>query len=277
MLDIMKQFLAGNATPALQDAIKDAYTILERCNAGDIDFSFEDMLMIDDIVDAGTTIGKMTHFITDLQHGILGTFGVEVDAELTIADLTMFIRAILDIEDYEDSEALVRITMGELRPDESFAEIVALMSHHNADELLYKIERVDASLIRRIQDVASATDDELVTDEERLQRSKYVHMLRRFCHYINSRQLTVVDMIRDGIAVGYPFSVYADQIGRAFEGIVPEHVAKEMIAMALVSSDGINNPTSTIKAHLENYVADLNTITKIDIEVKRLLQGFSRD
>lgn len=277
MLDLLHHFLVGNATPEMSDSITEAYKLLENMNAGDLDFDLNDMLMVDDVVDTNVTMSKIQTYFTTIQHDMLAQYGITMDDEVAIDDLTMVLKAVFELEDYEDTEALLRLTMSDMRADETFAEVLALITHKDAVSLLSLFEEVDTSLIRRIQDIASATDDELVTDEERIRRSQYMHHLQRFCHYINSKELEVVKMLKDGITVGYPYAAYADQIGRAFEGTIPEQVAREMVAMALISSDGHNNPMEVIKGSLEDYVADLNTVTKIHIEVTKLLQGFSRE
>lgn len=277
MLDLLNQFLIGNATPETMDSIRETYTMLEGMHAGDMDFDLNDMLMVDDVVDSNVTMDKLRRYFSTIQHDMLAQFGISVSEDAGIDDMTMMLKAIHDLDDYEDTEALLRITMSDMRADEAFAEVLAMMCHKDAVSIMTLLDEVDASIIRRIQDIASATDDELVTDEERIRRSQYMHHLQRFCHYINSKNLQVVRMLQDGITVGYPYAAYADQIGRAFEGTIPEQVAREMVAMALISSDGHNNPMDVIKSSLEDYVADLNTVTKIHIEVTRLLQGFSRE
>jgi hypothetical protein len=50
-----------------------------------------------------------------------------------------------------------------------------------------------------------------------------------------------------------------------------KYIANELVGMCMISSDASDNPRAAIAAHLEQYVSDMDKITKIDLAVGDLL------
>jgi hypothetical protein len=274
MLDLHRQFIVDNTTPELMVVITNAHEVLTTLGRTDIDDSLEELIMLDSTVEAGETVNEIVNRLRDCQQDMLRQHEVHVIDTAPLALSTHLLRGILAMQDYEDMEAIYRITTSDQDPIDTFAEAMALLTPYNTENLVVSLEEVGTSLVRRMREMAGTRDEELVTDEERVERAKYVSRINQFCHYTRSRHYRLMTLLQSGWSVGYPYVTYADNMGRDFEGILPDQIAKEMIVMALASVDGANNPRIVIKQHLERYIASINVITKVDIEVSRLLQGF---
>ena len=274
MIDLHRQFIVDSTTPELMVAITNAYDILVLMGRNDLDDSLEELIMLDSTVGTGDTVISIVNLLRDCQQDMLMKHEVQIVDTAPLSLGTNLLRGILDLQDYEDMEAIYRITTSDQDPLETFAEAMSLLTPYNPENLMVSLESVGASLVRRMREMAGTRDEELITDEERIERAKYVSKINQFCHYTRSRHYRMITLLQSGWSVGYPYVTYADNVGREFEGILPEQIAKEMIVMALASVDGTNNPRVVIKQHLERYIASINVITKVDIEVSRLLQGF---
>jgi len=274
MLDLHRQFIVENTTPELMVSIQNAHEILVTMGSPNLDDSLEELIMLDHTVETGVTITRIVNLLRDLQQDMLVKHEIQVIENSPLSLTSNLLRGILDVQDYEDMESVYRITTTDQDTTETFAEVMALVTPYNPDNLTVSLESVGASFVRRLREMAGTRDEELVTDEERIERAKYVSRINQFCNYTRSRHYRLISLLESGWSVGYPYVTYADNMGREFEGIIAEQIAKEMIIMALASVDGAKNPRMVIKQHLERYIASINVITKVDIEVSRLLQGF---
>lgn len=274
MLELHHHFIVENATPELQAAIANAHAILVTMGSPDLDDSLEELIMLDHTVESGVTITRIVELMRDLQHNMLRQHEVHLIDQVPLTLTTSLLQGILSLQEYEDMGAVYQIATSDQDATETFAQAMELVTPYNADNLSVSLESVGGSLIRRIREMAGTREEEIVTDEERIERAGYVSKINQFCHYTRSRHYRMITLLQSGWSVGYPYTVYADNIGREFEGILPDQIAKEMIIMALASHDGTKNPRAVIKPNLERYIASMNVITKVDIEVTRLLQGF---
>lgn len=276
MLDLHQQFIAENTSAELSSLLTHAYDVLITLGSPGLDDSLEEIIMLDDTVDVGVSITRITHLLRDLQQDMLRKHDISLVDNVELSQTSNLLSGILALSDYEDMPKIYQIANSDQDPIEIFAELMELFTPYQADNLVMSLEDVGISLIKRVRELAGTREEELITDEERMERAKYVGKVNQFCHYTRSRHYQLVQLLESGWSVGYPYVVYADTIGRGFEGIVPDQIAKEMVIMALASSDGSSNPLGVIKPNLERYIASINVITKVDIEVTRLLQGFDR-
>lgn len=277
MLDLHRQYVVENATPELRTVIERAYAILVTMGSPELDDSLEELIMLDTTVETGVTMTRINNLLRDLQHDMLKQHEVWVVEDAPLSLTTALLEGLLNIQEYEDMGSVYRITTSDQEPADTFAETMTLVTSLEAHNLVMSLEEVGPSLIRRLREIAGTREEEIITDEERIERANYISRINQFCHYTRSRHYKLIELIKGGWSVGYPFTTYADHVGREFEGIIPEQIAKEMILMALASCDGALNPRTVIKPNLERYIASVNVTTKVDIEVNRLLQGFTHE
>lgn len=274
MQDVLSDYLNDAATPEMRDALVAAHNSLERMSLPNYEEGFIDLLMIDDETDEGGTLESIVKLTKSLQFQILQQHEIVLNEDTTLDMLTLFINGILDITEYDD-KIIVRDTasLGGL-PEEVLAELMALVSGRTVEELLFEISHVSASLIARIKEMVSDAQPPAMTEDEQVQVQQHLTLLNRLCGLANTRELDVVKMItKANVSVGMPFAVYADAIGRNLEAMSPVKAANELLGMALISSDGWQTPRAVIKENIEHYISNIDNITKIDIEIGKLLLG----
>ena len=77
--------------------------------------------------------------------------------------------------------------------------------------------------------------------------------------------------------VGYDFNVYLTIIGRDLEDMSVITAAHELIGCALISADGNGNPIGIISKNIDNYISDMDKITKINIEITNIILKLQRN
>jgi len=267
MLDILRQFVSTNTTPETLEAIEDAHDLFDRLEIPNYQQEFESFLMLDDVTDNGSTIEAIYDLTKTMQHQILSDHAMIVDKECQVSLLNIFIRGILDIQEYEDKEEIIRTTELDGSPEEIMADILALVTSLTASELLIHIERVNQFTITRIREIAENKDDLPLDDEQTEEIMKRVSKLNLFCLLVNNYNLKISFLLQHGLQANYPFTVYADMLKDDMEGMTPEQLAMEWYGMGIMSCDGFDNVPAIIKNNIDHYLSDIDEITKITMTI----------
>lgn len=276
MLDILDSYLGSATTPELHNILREAHDYLEQVGRDDIGSYFEELLMTDGDRDDGGTLQAVVQGTQGILHQVLTQHGVTLSADTPLETLTNTLKVLVAIPTYGNTGEVLAIILAENSPGVTFAEIAGVVGHIEVDTFLTYVTEISTALIMKIKELVSVQEEETITEEELLVRRQHVEKLRFYCTFIQREQLEIANMIRDGMPVGYPFKVYADAIGRRFETFPIDKIAYEMYGMALVSVDGMNNPRAIINSNINQYIADLNVITKVDMLVSDLLMKLNK-
>jgi hypothetical protein len=276
MLDILQQYLDENATAECSIVIKDSVQLFEDLTLPDYEEKYEQLIMQNDSLDSGSVLLGIHDITLDLVTQILNEHGLFLVEETPLAIANKFLRAIIEIQVYDNPEDVNNVCLLDDSETVVISELFSLVSEMPVDEMLIHIDRVDASLITRIGELAVLWEGEnLDTDNIELAK-QLVLKLKAFTRFIMSSNLMAVNLLTNGGSAGFPFSFYLDLIGREVEMLKPEYAAKELVAMALISSDGHVLPQIAIRTHIEKYMADSLRVALVDIEVGKLVLGLSK-
>lgn len=276
MLDILQQYLDENATAEGNIVIKDSVQLFEDLTLPDYEEKYEQLIMQNDSLDSGSVLLGIHDITLDLVTQILHEHGLFLVEETPLAIANKFLRAIIEIQVYDNPEDVNNVCLLDDSETVVISELFSLVSEMPVDEMLIHIDRVDASLITRIGELAVLWEGENL-DTDNIQLAKeLVLKLKAFTRFIMSSNLMAVNLLTNGGSAGFPFSFYLDLIGREVEMLKPEYAAKELVAMALISSDGHALPQIAIRTHIEKYMADSLRVALVDIEVGKLVLGLSK-
>lgn len=276
MLDILQQYLIDCAAPEMKDVLVHAIEGLDDMGLTDIYPEYEMILMLDDTVEPGETLDAIIHLTSLYQKRLLAQHTISLSEEAPMSAATDILNAILRIPDFEDKHALINIVSSEKMATESFADILALVTGQPPEKYLVHLHNVGAVLLRRIREKAEEEVKNTSTVEENTDHAEYIHRFKFYLNTIAEQPLLITDMLKANMSVGYPYTQYADLIGRDFEGMYPERAAMEMVGMAIVSSDGKHNIRNTIVSNLEHYITSVQVMTKILMAVDKLIAGLPK-
>ena len=272
MLDILNQYLDTAVTVEMKTVISEAISAFDKIGFETYDNDFESVLLLSDTVNTSDTVDSIVKLIKDFQYDILKNHGIYLNEEASIEMSTLFIVGLMDIQVYNNKAELLKTTQLDLNANEVLAEVIALVCNKNADELLLVIDSVDTSFIGRLKDITDEQETP-VTEEDAIQKQKYAIDIKRFANYVQHK-LQIQTLLTEGLDVGFPFIIYGNITGKDLEEMTVERASAELVGMAIVSSDGANNPLSIIRNSLDTYITNVDKATKIDIYVNKLLMGF---
>lgn len=273
MLDVLEMYLDTAVTPELKDTLVESHKTFERMGLPNYEPGFEELLMLDSNTDSGGTVESIVDLTKSLLHQILLQHEVILNEDTTLTSLNNFTNAILDIAEYDNKTALHDTASLEGSAEEVFAEIVGLVVPVNTDQLLCDIHHIGPAIIQRIKEMAEPHLTPEIDPDEINAHQKYVELFQRFLKVAATEELSVVAMLKNGVSVGYPFSLYISILGRELEVMSHARAARELLGMALISSDGTDKPQQVIKANIDQCISSLDNITKVDIEIGKLILG----
>jgi len=271
MLAILKDYLATAVTTEMNNVIINAHRLFDILEVPDYEKGFEEILMLDDNVDQGSTQTSIIELTKTLQHKVLLEHGITLVEDAQIETLSIFIKGILDIQDYEDNATIMKVASIPGMPEEVFAEILALVTTLTVEELMDSIESVNQLVVTRICNLFSDYDQEQTSEQEQMAQIKYKNMYTLISELYPDAVFSITAYLQNGLDLGYPFLIYINLIGSELEDLPVELAALNLFMICMISEDGIVSPRAVIHEHIQKYIFDIDKITKIDIEIGNLL------
>lgn len=276
MLADLNDYLHDNATPEEVDVIAKALEVFDHIGIEDYDHSFMELLMLANTVGIAETLDRIRLLIAQMQDQVLKQFGVIAIDEINLQQATQLIKGIVEIPGHDDQQEVYRLTQSSLSPEETCAELLYCVSGIPVEQTLIQLEHVTPAFISRIKELAQETltpiDDGII--DSRKEVDYRIQVFTNYRAFLNEPLVFTEKLLEDGITLNLPFITYLSSIGRDIERITDDRAAKECVAMALISSDGLNNPVSTIREYLHEFIADTNKLTRIDIIINDLVLRF---
>jgi hypothetical protein len=275
MLDILRDYLTDAAAPEQVDAISAAHASFEQFGLENYEPEFEQILMLDSQVDGGQTVSSIIQLTQEIQTNILQQHGISLTDSVSISTANTVINGLLEIQTYEDVATLKQLLDSDGSSEELFAMALELVTDQSTDELLTILESVSAFLITKLKDLANR-NDHLLDDDDSQDKAIYVAAFSKFYAFIKAKSLLTMNLLSAGVGPGFPFMVYANALMEQLDDLKPQNAAEELIAMALISSDGIDNPRAVIQANIDHLIPDIDKVTRIDKILSELLLGYNQ-
>lgn len=270
MLDLLDDYLSDAASPELKESIRAAHELFDRYGLDTYEQGFEEFLMTDDAVDTGKTLKDIYDLTRSLQFKILEEHQLVIDEDAPPSVLNIFLDGIKRLENYDQPDVIYSILQQPKDAMELIAECIGQVTGMEVDRLHQYVMNCGPALLQTILSKLDQIHFDL-SDEEIVSRRERVERYQRFIRIAEIKQLKVAYLLEHGMDVGHPVMVYLNVIGNDFEEMEATYIANELVAMCLISSDASDNPRSAIAEHLEQFVSDMDKITKIDITVGDIL------
>jgi hypothetical protein len=276
MLDILRAYLVEAAPPEFVELIDDAHRIFVQMNLPHYEDGFVEILQMNDSIDAGDTVMLINNQTVGILDSLLMERGVTTSETCTLHMKTELMRGLMLLEHFENPQQILDIMYSDVSEVEKVAEALEVVIELDAEEILQSLDDVSPNCIGSLKDLLESQDANELDESEVIFRAQHVEMYTKFREFLAVKTLIMDELFTRGIDICLPFKVYLDVFGRNYEALSPDDAAANLIAMALASSDGMTNPMSAIKPHLESIIADPTQITRIDIRITDLLLRFNQ-
>lgn len=232
--------------------------------------------MVDDETDPGNTVTSVVNLTRTLLQDVLHQHGITLQPHVSLRTHTAVIKGVLDLQDYEGIDDILKTAQRPGDPVERFCELLALVSPHPVEFYLPDIEFVSQMLLQRVIENAEQEQLRAIDEEDRVFRAGLIARFRNFVNFCkrHGNPTPIQQLVHDGVDAGYPFELYIGLIGRDFEEMPIEDAIETLLGMAMLSSDGHHDPEAVIAARLETLVSDADIVMKISVGVRNKLLEF---
>ena len=224
------------------------------------------------------TVGEMTDDIEDLMRDILkdllAQLGVFLSDDAQVLDAYAILEQILLIEDNENIDYIIAVledpsetpedkfyavlnTAGGLLMDEAtYLDTIVKVLPESAQKLLEHM-RSEASTLRPIVDLK----------EQVFIRGTF-EKLKHFIEKVNDRNFFMIERVTEGMALGIPFEVMFQHYGADVLNLDSKEAIYNLYLMALMSTDGQNDPAGFLARNIGVYLPDLARVDLITRTVR---------
>lgn len=196
-------------------------------------------------------------------------------AEHTLpSQVVEFADAMYMVADYEDRDTVFGLLNAEMPTQELAGEILALLTPYSADEAMGLLEQVDESFTASLKGRLTREAEE--PSEEELQScERQIKAYLAYKQVVGGEALYSDRFFQHSGAIGLEFKDYlklyqSDKEGEDLASADPRSIAKDLVGMAFLSSDGVDSPLIVVRKYLSELFADINVTTKIDVAVSKL-------
>lgn len=277
----IQNYFENNYTLELQEVLNKTISLFTRLNL----FSYETYILntLAEITNENSDFigSNFIAYFEGLVVGLEKGFGFRLSEDLTLEQRTDFVRAYVDLEDYIDHEAVVRVLETDMNASEKLAEVVALTGAPHKDILISFICDVDESALETLEQLhlSSAKQEDLENETDAPSAPpEHVKQVKAYILYLSTFPLVFknAQLVRDGYEIGLPFSVYWDKVKGEVTQLDSASFAIEFVGLCLLSKDHWANPYLAYPAIAEEIFDSLNIITSVNIFVQNLIAGFTK-
>lgn len=269
MLDILEDYINTSMTPAQSDMIREANVVFDAFSTylTNVDETYAELLMTDETRDQGETAHLILDVTQDALVYLLGMFGIKVVDGCQIDVMNKMLSGMILIESYENRVEILDIISLDHSPEEILALLLDTLTELTAEDVLLNTESVTLMLLGRIKETLYVRERDLHPGVDVTEIMPYIDRLKHFMKIANVSESIASDCILKGMSPGSTYKSYLSAIGDKLDNSTPKDIARELMALAYISSDGTTNPAGVVNKSLENLLHDLDLITKTGIEV----------
>lgn len=153
MFTSLEQYLGVSASPEQASMILNACRVL--VDAGYVDHAsvLEQELEIADNIQDDLVYGMIRGYLVPLYATQLRGFGIQVNPDATLEQLTSLLEALLCVDNWADPESLYDATLTDADPEDQLAEVLSIVGGQPPENYLMMLDHVSVDLIERIANI----------------------------------------------------------------------------------------------------------------------------
>lgn len=277
--DELRNYLNQVSSPETVQIFDNAVDVLEKYGVPDYMSMFEDVVFNDpNASDVANVDALQLNLMTCINH-LLVIQGLHTSEVATASDVIAIADAMYMLVDYEDRDALASILNGEFPDHEMAGELLALLLPQTVEEVMAMLESVDDTFgetftLRLTQKDVGADSDALAAVD------KQVKAYAKFKSFLGQTSIYPDQFFQHVPAIGLEFSSYlslyqSETQGTDLSAKPVADVASELVGMALLSKEGVDNPLIVVRKHLVELFPDMSVSTRVDVAVSKLIVGLN--
>lgn len=266
MDSLLYDFITQNYNPHLLAWFLEGYQILAEYYEHSYGDEFVAAMAYEDD-DVATLQDRINSIMNRKLLEILEQHGVHVFPEATPEAILALCATLLRIQHLEDYEP-VALVMESLQDDVTkFCEVVKLSSSMTDVELEDAIEFINPTLLERIRRLAEK--HVMYQEEPQVPPANQIDLLKRARTVL--AESIGMQMVEAGVLIGRPFEKYLPFVKNHFANDDPAIIARSILSVILLSSDGYKAPHLFFREVSEELLDSPVLRTQVDGAVAKLM------
>lgn len=278
MLPEIKFFIDSYCIEDNKSIVETSFDLLDELEITDYINDYNDLFMVESDIEVTELLPTFMSIINKQITELLTLHGIITNEEATLDCKNKILEGILMLPDYSDKLALLVILESQDDEMEKFCELLSHVSTLQSSDLFNKVDSVDTSLFTKLLSIVNASNSDNNTHEDekndlKVEIIKKLKSIKKVIGYDNAVGFTLVN---NSIVLGASFDQYCNYAIKHFDTYTPDVVAKELFVLLTLSEEGFHNPLIVFRKYSQDLFSDLDRITKIDIELNKLIMQFDK-
>lgn len=277
MDEIVSEFINAYAGPEVLYTFQKGWKVLEEFEYPHWQDPYVEEMMVAGNRESITTLSQMRHTLNEQLRGIADAHGILLEPGCTTETLVGMLEGFLLLPDYEDRDAIIDICEDDDVAEDRFCELMELVTALKQVDLMACVSRVDPDFFLGVLDSLPKVSMETTETTSNVNYANNIVVLREV---IAPLELVMDEFIAAGMPLGLEFEPYIklllSKVKTDFTS--PAQVTSlsaDILACALISSDGVVNPPAIIQKAMGDITGDVRQGLLVDIQVKKLLKSYS--
>lgn len=273
------EFVKTSSSPEMAATYEKSFDLFNKLNLEDYIQPFDQIYAMVDDFDLGYTQQCLFDTLNSLLQQLLNEHGVFVNDEATPDAINYILEGIYVIDSYSDSDAVLTILDADIADEEKFAEIFALITELEAETTLNILERVNPGVIRKISLIFTdkkALFDKLASTDAEIIKKKADWIKRLYSaqtpEFKDCKDTILFKRLEEGLRFNLEFDFYRELFWDEVAHYSNADLARELIGMAIVSSDKSDQALDSVKEFVGTHLSDIDQIGRVlDLATRQFL------
>lgn len=239
------------------------------------------------------TVQELLADIEILVESVFRVQGIAVVQEVLLSDKIKIAKGLLDIFDYSDRVAIMRILETDMNPEEQIAEVLTLVCDIQSEEAFAALEEVKPEVITRMKSLFTEQGNEEQEDSYSVAIQKIVASYSQFKENLLESGVFYTDKyLESTTSIGLDYEVYLtdllkykpfqdllstmDNAIKTKDGGVFNRISMYLIGISILSIDGSADYGSTIRSNLMDISSNISHLAKLEAAISENLIKLNR-
>ncbi len=272
MLPEIGIYIKDTYTEEKADIFVECFKVFDKYEIEDNDLQFVELLMESDYKDPYQAQLEFELLVKNNLMNICYAQGVELNDSAELNLICEIANSIYLIQNYEDSTAVLDTIGIDFTNEETFCELLQLVSVVSVDRLITQIDKVHEGIFVKLRELHSKVITEQIDQEL---TNEIINRLKIIKTYLNSDEYIGFKLIKRSASLGLLFEHYFLYLKMKIENLDAESAAKELFVLFTMSRDTYNSVIEEFSKRSSLIFTDIDKISKVSTALVKIVSDFN--
>lgn len=277
MDELIKSYLDDNFHPETVKEFSRAFKNFESFQLEDYELPYANLLAQAEDLDPLNVRDAVISLVRGQCTEILKAHLIRVSEEITLPQFNEFMDALLLVQDLADYSTILAILDSPIDEEEKLCDIIAELSMLSSAQAMTLVESFDPSTLQALRNYILSTPEEKNKENAKVDESirKIITHYRKFSDWCGEVKPIGNTLLAAEVKPNLPFTSYLTYLTPLQEEKDITLLAKHVMSLLLLSSDGWQTPLLTFRKHSGEALSDLKLTMRVDGALTGILGEFA--